>query len=171
MTTLGILLACEHYPEVSAEAQYIDAQLRHWLAENGTAFDDIRVFAAYTDDLPRHAECCDAWIVSGTPLPAIFDAENRALCLRQFLRAAASFGRPIYAINHAEHVLHASLAAFDAAPPATPPTPRAIQNPFRSFQSRFCLFRFNPQLRCVEALPRPPALCPRRMFGALRCAA
>lgn len=171
MSNLGILLACEHYPEVRADAHLIDASLRYWLADSGTTFDGIDVFAAYAGDLPGHAASCDAWILSGVPLSDSPTGAERADAMTQFLRAAASFGRPIYAINHAEHAVHAALATCQTTPPDTSPTLRAISNPFRSFQSRYQLFRFNPATRRVDALQRPAAICPRRMFGAFRSAA
>ena len=171
MAKLGILLACDHYPTVSADARRIDSQLRLWLASYGAVFDEIEVFATHEGALPRHAAECDAWIVSGAPLEASQAGQRNADALRQFLRAAASFRRPIFAINHAEHVVHAALAAFDAPAPASAPLPRSIQNPFRSFHGRYALYRFNPATRRVDVLPRPSVICPRRMFGVLRRAA
>lgn len=166
MSKLGILLACDHYPTVSDKADQIDAQLRYWLAATGTTFDDVEVFAVYDGALPHHAASCEAWIVSGALLPPVFDQNDRGKRLKNFLRAAASFGRPIYAINHAEHVVHDALAAFCASRPETPATPRAIQNPFRSFCARHKLHRFNPATRRVDALDRPEAICPRASFRA-----
>lgn len=171
MTKLGILLACDHYPNVSSHAHQIDSQLRLWLAKSGTTFTDIEVYATHHGALPRHAASCDAWIVSGVSLAGTQASQGQVDALKQFLRAATSFGRPIYAINHAEHIVHQALAAFHAAAPETPPAPRAVSNPFRSFQGRSNLFRFNPATRRVDALPRPAAICPRRLFGVLRRAA
>lgn len=171
MAKLGILLACEHYPTVSSKAQEIDAQLRLWLNAYGTPITEIEVFETYQGALPRHAASCDAWIVSGVVLSAGRDEPERGYAIRQFLRAAASFGRPIYAIHHGEHLVHDALAPFCSKPPTTSPTPRSIQNPFRSFHSRSHLHRFNPSTRSVEALSKPAAICPRQMFGVMRRAA
>lgn len=171
MPKLGLILAGEHYPALDKTTRQIDAQLRHWLAGCGTIVDAIEIFTAFEGELPHDSGCCDAWIVSGVPLAAGPEEEDRAQAIGRFLCAAASGGRPIYAINHAEHIVHAALAAEDAAPPETPPLPRAIQNPFRSFQSCHQLFRFNPQTRRVDALKRPAGICPRRMFGTFRRAA
>lgn len=171
MSTLGILLACDHYPAVSANEKEIDAQLRIWLVNAGTSFNEIRVFKAYDGDVPRHAASSDAWILSGMPLPTFGSTDDVSWALRQFLRAAASFRRPIYAVNHGEHILHSALASFEAVPPSTPVMMRSIRNPFRSFLSRDQLFRFNPGTRTVDALERPFEISQRGVFGTFLAAA
>ena len=167
MSTLGVLLACDHYPDVSSNVNEMDAQLRLWLVHAGTHFNDIKVFAAFDGDFPRHAALCDAWILSGMLLPMNGSSEDADWALKQFLRAAASIRRPIFAVHHGEHVLHAALADFDAIPPETPGCMRYIRNPFRSYQSRDTLYRFNPATRTVDALDRPVEITPRGVFGAL----
>lgn len=162
MSKIGLILACDHYPVVSSDATQVDAQLRFWLAANGTTFDEIEVYAAYDGALPNHGASCDAWIISGATYPTL----GQNFAIGQFLCAAASLGRRIYAINHAEHTVHATLGAIDAPAPATPSAMRVIRNPFRSFHSGETLHRFNPSTRQVEALPRPDAICARRRFGA-----
>ena len=170
MPKVGLILACEHYPAVSGDVTQFDAQLRLWLGAYGTTFDTVEVFTAYDGKLPRHAGYYDAWIVSGVPLSLTASSDtNRAL--KHFLRAAAKFGRPIYAVNRGEHVLHTALTAIGAAPPTTSPFLSTIRNPFRSFLGRDTLHRFNPTTGMAEALSRPANTCPRRLFGALRQAA
>ena len=171
MSKLGILLACEHYPNVDAHTNSIDAQLRHWLISYGTAVTKIEVYTLYAGELPRQVTECDAWIVSGVFLGGCDVSSGQSLALRQFLQAADSFNRTVYAVNHGEHILHNALAAFDAEAPKTPKIMRSIQNPFRSFHNRYTLHRFNPRARCVESLKRPDAISTRGIFAPFRQAA
>lgn len=165
MSRVGVILACEHYPHVSDKVRHLDAQLRLWLEGIGIRIDAMEVFAAYDGDMPGHAARCDAWIVSGLPLPISGRGSDFTGDLHRFLRAAAAVKRTILAVHHAEHVVHAALAATDAAPPATSPYIRSIRNPFRSFQGSDTLHRYDPATRRLVLLERPTDLCPRRLFG------
>ncbi len=170
MSTLGLILACDHYPAVSTR-ETMDAQLRLWLEAIGINAHQIEVFAAYNGELPLHAAGCDAWIFSGLPLPLTAPGTDVPTALRQFLRAAAPLGVKILAINHAEHMVHAAIGAPDAKPPETSSRILSIRNPFRSFHSRDTLHCFNRVTGAIEALPRPQAICRRRIFAAFRSAA
>ncbi len=155
MTNLGILLACEHYPEVSTSPARLDAQLRLWLEETGHVVTQIKVFNSFFGMLPEDPRDCDLWIVSG----ALIDyAQSSDCALHVFLRAAEASGREIYGLNHGEHVMHKALAQTGSLPPATPALPRSIRNPFNSFWRSDTLFAFDPKARSVQALPRPRAL-------------
>lgn len=161
MKTLGILLVSYHYPRVTPDADRLDSQLRRWLEAFGAEFETIQVFVAYDGHLPRHAAACDAWLLSGAPLPPANASDDHAFAMRQFLRAAHALGRTIFAINHSEHVLHDALAGVGVPRPNTSQHPRAVRNPFRSFHLRDTLHRFNPSSRTVEPLDRPTESCTR----------
>ncbi|MDA5092843.1 hypothetical protein O2N63_01935 [Aliiroseovarius sp. KMU-50] len=155
MAKLGILLACEHYPEVVAEPARVDAQLRLWLQDAGHDINGIRVFNCFLGDFPECDTDCDLWIVSGALIDLNHSYESR-LC--GFLCAVAAAGRPLMALNHGEHVVHKALAADGASPPATPELPRSIRNPFNSFWRSDTLFAFSASSRSLKALPRPTEL-------------
>lgn len=171
MCRLGIVLACDHYPLVSDRVDRVDAQLRCWLDAIGIPVGEIEVFAAHEGEFPKHGAACDVWVVSGVPLTIFGPSHDHAGRLHQFLRAAAALDRTILGVHHAEHTLHAALAAVGAEPPATSPRIMSIRNPFQSFRGRDTLHRFDPVQRRVVALQRPTALCPRRLFGFGRHAA
>lgn len=165
MSKIGLILACPHYPDVSDKPEKIDAQLRIWLGVYGTDVTEIEVYEAHAGYLPRHAASCDAWIVSGLPLPCADPKLAEGRSIAHFLLAAAALGRTIYALNHAEHLLHDALASGHATPPTTGKVLRSIRNPFRSFHSRDTLHRYNPATKAIDALQRPETLCSRRLFG------
>ncbi len=171
MSHLGILLACEHYPQVQPDLKGIDGQLKTWLGSLGHRIVRVSVYNAFDGGLPDRGTAADLWIVSGTCLnwsPCGRDIKGM-LC--HFLRAAAASDRPILGLHRGEHLLHAALACPSDAPPATTPHIRAIRNPFWSFQSTDRLFHYDAPRMAVRPLDRPEVLTTRAMFPRLRRAA
>jgi len=149
MTHLGILLVCDHYPTVSTDPKNLDAQLRGWFADIGHEVTELSVFECYRGKFPKTVGDCDTWIVSGSPLgcePTGLDVRGLIL---EFLRGVAASCRPVFALHHGEHVLHAALACPSSLEPETAKTVRAIRNPFRSFWQRDVLFRYDATRRMV----------------------
>ncbi len=158
MVHLGILLACEHYPVVSCDPAKLDAQLRCWLAGIGYRVTEVSVFNCYLGNTPRSVGDCDIWITSGSPVGCDATGLDLRGLLLEFLRGVAASGRPVFAIHHGEHLLHAALASPSSSAPQTPVTMRVIRNPFRSFRQSDTLFRFEVIRRRITPAPRPMAL-------------
>ena len=68
MSHLGIWLACEHFPGVSADPRKLGALLRIRLADIGHDITEVSLFDCYLGHRPRSVGDCDLWIVSGSPL-------------------------------------------------------------------------------------------------------
>ena len=171
MSHLGILLACDHYPQVKPFDETLDRQLSSWLQLLGHDIQRVTAFDAHLGQLPATTSACGLWIVSGTPLawsPCCRDREG-ALC--QFLKGVAASGLPIFALHRGEHVLHKALASPFEAPPETPAHVRAIRNPFRSFQMSDRLFSHDPATRTIREETRPQSLSLRGYFPGWMTAA
>ena len=158
MTHLGILLACEHYPRVAADAAKLDAQLRVWFESLGHHITQVSVFETYAGEVPGSVGDCDVWIVSGVALGWHPSCQDRRGELLRFLRGADAVGAAIYGIHCGEHVVHAAIGSPFANPPASPSHLRGIRNPFRSFTSSDGLFGFDREAREMRRLTRPDAL-------------
>ena len=168
MAHLGILMACEHYPDLPRAPRSIDRQLRLWLRALGHEVDRVTAHACHKGEIPATLGAADLWIVGGQPLewtPCCRDLAGR---LRAFLRAAAATGQPLLAVHHGEHVLHDALAELGASAPDSPRTIRAIRNPFLSFHARDRLFIFDPNIRRVVEAERPRELGFAHCFGMRR---
>ncbi|MEO1679753.1 MAG: hypothetical protein AAFU80_16550 [Pseudomonadota bacterium] len=168
MCHAGLLLACEHYPALPRTPRCIDGQLRRWLQDLGHEVTRLSAYPCFAGDLPRAATAADLWIVSGPSLDWTRDGKSSSERLAGFLRDAVAAGRPILALHHAEHLLHAACAAPDAPPPPPDRGMRAIRNPFQSFRARDRLFRFDRVSRSVVELERPQDLRLSSFFATLR---
>ena len=149
MAHLGILLACEHYPTVSASPLKLDAQLRVRLRELGHEATKISVFDYHLGNLPNSVGDCDFWIVSGSLLGCEPSGMDLRGLVMGFLRGVAASRRELLGLHHGEHLLHAALACPSSPTPKTPAAVRVIRNPFRSFWQRDDLFRFDAIRRVV----------------------
>ncbi len=165
MSRIGILLACNHYPQVSDDPIALDAQFKKYLGALGHSADELLVFEWFNGDKPAHAGLADAWIVSGHWIAWPTSGCDSFGGLISFLRAADALGLAVFGLNHGEHILHQALALPGAPAPGTPISMRAIRNPFRSFLIRDRLFAFDPTARKVREMPRPSALT---LSGQLR---
>ncbi len=160
MAHLGILAACAHYPALSADPRRLAPRLRDRLAAGLGPIARVSAFAAHDGALPHSPAACDAWLVSGPVLN--WEARDAALAQRlaRLIAAAAGAGRPVFALWHGEHLLHAALAGHGAAPPSTPHFPNAIRNPVETFGPRDRLFRWCPVTRRVVETAAAPAAPP-----------
>ena len=171
MAHIGLLLACEHYPDVPEAPVKLDRQLSLWLSELGHEASSVASYRCYDCELPQSVSECDVWIVSGAALnwrPCNRDLTGLML---GFLKGAAAAGVPILGLHHGEHLVHQALAAVDAPAPDTSASIRAIRNPFASFQSRDRLFAFVPSTRSVAEQVRPRPITLAGMFEKLGWAA
>ena len=158
MTHLGILLACEHYPRVAADATKLDAQLRVWFEALGHHITRVSVFETYEGETPGSVGDCDIWIVSGAALVWHPSCQDRRGDLFRFLRGADAVGAPIFGTYCGEHVVHAAIGSPFANPPVSPSRLRSIRNPFRSFIASDRLFEFDRMRREMQRLSRPDVL-------------
>lgn len=149
MKHLGIILTFDHFPEVSADAAALDAQLRRYLVFLGHRIDRVSVLDCI-DQTPRDYPGCDLWIVSGSPRLLATDTYDT---LKQEIRRLSQ-NAPVYGLNHGEHVVHDALASPFAPPPPTAPSPRCVRNPFRSFWISDRLYGLSRERR-VKPLLRP----------------
>ncbi len=171
MSHLGILLACDHYPNVAPEAEKFDARLRKWFEHLGHCISRVSLFETYDGDMPDSSDQCDFWIVSGAAPEWHPARPNPRGIVFRALRLAASSGNPIYAVYHGEHVVHAALASPFASPPSTCPQLHSIRNPFFSFGRSDTLHVFGAAAGEVRQLDRPEELKPNSLFsGWLRVA-
>ena len=104
MTHLGILLACEHYPHVVADAAKLDAQLRVWFEALGHHITQVSVFETYEGNTPGSVRECDIWIVSGATLDWHPSCQDRRGDLFRFLRGADAACAPVFATHCGEHL-------------------------------------------------------------------
>ena len=158
MTHLGILLACEHYPRVAADASKLDAQLRIWFEALGHDITRVSVFETYEGNTPGSVGDCDIWIVSGAALDWHPSCQDRRGDLFRFLRGVDAIGAPIFGTYCGEHAVHAAIGSPFADPPVSPCRLRSIRNPFRSFIVSDRLFEFDRTRREMQRLSRPDAL-------------
>ena len=115
MTHLGILLACEHYPRVAADASKLDAQLRIWFEALGHDITRVSVFETYEGNTPGSVGDCDIWIVSGAALDWHPSCQDRRGDLFRFLRGVDAVGAPIFGTYCGEHAVHAAIGSPFAA--------------------------------------------------------
>ena len=167
MAHLGLLLASDHYPALPRRPESIDGQLKRWLRALGHDVMETTAYNCFEGHLPAKASDACIWLVSGPVLgwhPCCRDLGGK---LRSFLRAAAAFDRPIFAVNHGEHVLHDALAGLGELPPETVKHLRSTRNPITSFQSRDRLFAYNPVARRIMEETRPEEMTFASIFGRL----
>ena len=158
MTHLGILLACEHYPRVVADAAELDAQLRVWFEGLGHDILRVSVFEAYEGNVPGSVGDCDVWIVSSAAQYWHPSCQDRRGDLFRFLRGADATGAAIFGIHCGEHAVHAAIGSPFADPPASPSHLRSVRNSYRSFTGSDRLFGFDRTRREMRSLPRPDVL-------------
>jgi GMP synthase-like glutamine amidotransferase len=91
-----------------------------WLAEHGEIADPFppfltradptltfRVYKAHKDELPRHADECDAWLVTGSP-NSVYERPAWQARLSAFLVEVAKH-RPVIGICYGHQLLHDAL--------------------------------------------------------------
>lgn len=154
MAHLGILLAFDHFPELSGDPRRFDAQLHVYLASLGHAIDRVTVFKCHDGELPPPGFECDLWIVSGAP--ALWQRGSSEFYERMLtlIRRETRSRKPLYGLNRGEHVLHDALCPSGAAAPETSRLPTGVRNPFWSFWLRDRLHALSQDTLSVKPLPR-----------------
>lgn len=142
MTHLGILLVSEHFPKVSDISNNLDPVLRQRFSLHGINVSRISVFKTFNDEFPQNITDCDAWVVSGSEM--IWDPKDPALDrkLTSFIVNINDHQRPVFGINHGEHIVHRTLAKNDEPKPNSRVIPNTIRNPFFHFRERELLYRW-----------------------------
>lgn len=148
MAHLGLLLACDHFPDVDDDPARLDAVFRARLAGLGHRIDRVSVLQCHRGQIPAWADGCDLWVVSGAA-PAGASAPWQAPLTRH-IRQSLAAGVPVYAIYHGEHVLADALCASASDRPDTAHCPQIVRNPFRSFWGRDRIYAFSIATGRVE---------------------
>ncbi len=68
MARVGILLACQHYPNVTGTWEKTDLQLRTWLASLGHEFTSANIYDCSVGHFPSECGAESSWIVGGGAL-------------------------------------------------------------------------------------------------------
>lgn len=152
MERLGILLACDHYPLVSAKLGALDGRLAHLLRSRGHNIGELAVYDVYLGEVPASAHDCDLWLISGADLNWQAGGWGKNRDLLNYVASVHACGRPIYGINHGEHVLRDACCPEKPAP-ATPRIPRVVRNPLKTWWRRDRLFTYCRLLGEVRAVP------------------